>query len=122
KKSKRLARTIFHKMNRYMAALEYKQRVLARCVDIGTDLFSISAAAAYAGYLLKENPSDKKSILSVMETYFTFAEQRIEQNFKDLSKNFDNEQRKLGIDVIENSVTWLEKGAISEKSTRQPNF
>lgn len=121
KTSKILARTIFHKMNKYMAKLEFKQRTLARLVDIGTDLFSIAAAAAYAGFLLKENPNDK-SVLTVMESYFTFAKQRIDHNFADLDKHYDTEQRKLGLAVIEDNVTWIEKGAISEASTRKPNF
>ncbi|TNE68422.1 DNA polymerase II [bacterium] len=121
KTSKVLARTIFHKMNKYVAALEFKQRILGRIVDIGTDLFSIAATAAYAGFMLKENPNDK-SVLSVVETYFTFAKQRIEQNFAELDKNFDSEQRKFGIDIIDDKLTWLEDGAISEASTRKPNF
>ena len=121
KMSKKLARTIFHKMNKYVAALEFKQRILGRLVDIGTDLFSIAASAAYAGYLMKQNPNDK-SIVRVMESYFTFAKQRIDQNFDELAKNYDSEQRKLGLDVIEDSVTWIEDGCISEASTRKPNF
>ncbi len=121
KTSKKLARAIFHKMNKYVAALEFKQRILGRIVDIGTDLFSIAASAAYAGYMLKQNPNDK-SVLTVMETYSTFAKQRIEQNFAELDKNFDSEQRKLGLAVIEDSVTWIEKGAVSEASTRKPRF
>lgn len=121
KTSKKLARTIFHKMNKYVAALEFKQRTLGRLVDIGTDLFSIAASAAFAGFLLRENPNDK-SVVRVMETYFTFAKQRIDQNFAELSKNYDSEQRKLGLDVIEDKVVWLENGAISEEGTRKPNF
>lgn len=122
KTSRKMARTIFHKMNKYMAGLEYKQRVLGRIVDIGTDLFSISASAAYAGYLIRENPADKVSVVGVMETYFTFAKQRIDQHFAELAKNFDSTQRKLALNILDDNVLWLEKGCISERGILQPNF
>ena len=119
--SRKMARTIFHKMNKHVAALEYKQRVLGRIVDIGTDLFSISAAASFAAYHMKDKPGDK-SVLKVMETYFTFAKQRIDNNFVALKKNYDSEQRSFALDVISDKALWLEEGTISEAGTLQPDF
>ena len=112
--SRKLARTIFHKMNRHMAALEYKQRTLARLVDIGTDLFSITASAAKAAHLLREG-HDKSEVMHLMHAYHTFAAERIDRNFRLLWKSADREQRTLSKDVLDNRLLWLEEGVMPQK-------
>ena len=112
--SRKLARTIFHKMGRHMAALEYKQRTLARIVDIGTDLFSITACAAKAGYMIREGHS-KVEVMNLMNAYFTFAKTRIDRNFDELWKAYDKEQKMLTKDVLDDRLLWLEKGIINPK-------
>src|SRR5258708_32941850 len=52
--ARHLSRSIFHSMMRYQAKLERKQMVLFRIVDIGTDLFAMSAAISYATMLAKK--------------------------------------------------------------------
>jgi alkylation response protein AidB-like acyl-CoA dehydrogenase len=55
--SRKLARTILHSMARYGPALEKKQLLLARLVDIATELLTISLSASRAHAL-----GDRKSI------------------------------------------------------------
>ena len=52
--SRHLSRSIFHAMMRFQAKLERKQMVLFRIVDIGTDLFAMSATISYAHMLAKK--------------------------------------------------------------------
>lgn len=111
--SRKLARTIFHKMNRHMAALEYKQRTLARIVDIGTDLFSIVACAAKSSHLIRQG-HNKTEVASLMHAYFTFAKHRIDANFGLLWKSYDSEQRSLSKDVLADRFLWLEEGVMPQ--------
>ena len=46
--SRRLARSTFYAMGRWQAKLEQRQSFLGRIVDIGAELFAISAAVVYA--------------------------------------------------------------------------
>src|SRR6185295_9341831 len=46
--SRKLARSIFYAMGRWQAGLEKRQAVLGRVVDIGAELFAMSAAVVYA--------------------------------------------------------------------------
>ena len=50
--SKKLARETFHEMTKYQQKLESKQSILNRIVDIGTELFAISAVCSYAAMLV----------------------------------------------------------------------
>jgi len=96
-----------------MAALEYKQRTLARIVDVGTDLFSITACAAKAGHLIRQG-HNKTEVMKLMHAYFTFARQRIDTNFGLLWKSYDKEQRSLSKDVLADRVLWLEEGVMPQ--------
>src|SRR4051812_2771599 len=58
--SRKLARSTFYAMSRWQAKLERKQSVLGRIVDIGAELFSISAAVVYADTLGREHPERKE--------------------------------------------------------------
>ena len=54
--SRRLARSTFYAMGRWQAKLEQRQSFLGRIVDIGAELFAISAAVVYADTIARETP------------------------------------------------------------------
>jgi len=58
--SRKLARSTFYGMARWQAKLEYKQTFLARIVDIGAELFAISATVVYADRIKHEHPERKQ--------------------------------------------------------------
>src|SRR5438132_8869391 len=63
--SRHLARSIFHAMMRFQAKLERKQMVLFRLVDIGTDLFAMSAAVSFATMLAKQGHENAVDLADV---------------------------------------------------------
>jgi alkylation response protein AidB-like acyl-CoA dehydrogenase len=86
--SHRLARTLFHSMARYGPALEKRQLLLARIVDIGTEFFAITATALYADALLKRG-DNRDDITSLLRTFTAQSRVRIDAAFRGASHNHD---------------------------------
>src|SRR5208283_2096562 len=87
--SKRLAREIFHQMNKYQQKLESKQSILNRIVDIGTELFVISASCSYAAKLAKE-PAQANAV-NLADSFCCDARKRINASFKEGVHNADRQ-------------------------------
>ena len=64
-------------MMRFQAKLERKQMVLFRIVDIGTDLFAMSATISYATMLAKKG--ETKNALELADLFCREARMRIDQ-------------------------------------------
>ena len=103
--SRHLSRSIFHAMMRYQAKLERKQMVLFRIVDIGTDLFAMSATISYATMLAKQGQQNAVELASV---FCAEARQRIEFNFKHLFDNHDEEAYRVVQDLMKGEYNWLQ--------------
>ncbi|HSI09660.1 MAG TPA: acyl-CoA dehydrogenase family protein [Rariglobus sp.] len=86
--SHRLARTLFHAMARHGPALEKRQLLLARIVDIGTELFAITATALYVDALLKRG-DNRDDITSLLQTFTAQSRVRIAAAFRGASHNHD---------------------------------
>src|SRR5947209_5097331 len=86
--ARHLSRSIFHAMMRYQAKLERKQMVLFRIVDIGTDLFAMSAAISYATMLSKKGGAQENA-MDLADVFCSEARLRIETNFRQLFENHD---------------------------------
>ncbi len=108
--SHRLARTLFYYMMRYREKLEPRQHLLGRLVEIGTDLFVMSATCAYAKQV--QQNQNQPSAIDVAEYFCVMARHRIETNFKALAQNYDREGNALAKQVIEGKMQWLEEGII----------
>jgi hypothetical protein len=106
KTSRRLARTIFHSMVRHGPSLQNRQLLLGRIVDIGTELFYMSATCAFAVSKNDESSTD-------LADYFCIRSKRkIEELFKGLKSNDDKATCKLAKRILNNEYTWLEEGVI----------
>jgi len=110
--SRHLARSIFHAMMRYQAKLERKQMVLFRIVDIGTDLFAMSAAVTYATMLAKKG-GDQKNAVDLADVFCREARMRIETNFRQLFSNHDDESYRLVSKMLDGEYDWF-KGQMVE--------
>jgi alkylation response protein AidB-like acyl-CoA dehydrogenase len=105
--SRHLSRSIFHAMMRYGAKLERKQAVLFRIVDIGTDLFAMSASISYAAMLAKKG-GDTKNAMDLADVFCSEARQRIDYNFKHLFDNHDEASYKLVMNFLKGEYDWFE--------------
>ncbi len=109
KTSKRLARRLFHTMARYQQKLEKRHLILARYVDIGTDLYAMASSLAYADALLAQNP-ENKSIQDVVNLFCHIARKRIETNFKAVNGNHDYLGDKVAKGYLEGQYDWMTDG------------
>ncbi|PYQ31293.1 MAG: DNA polymerase II [Acidobacteria bacterium] len=105
RQSRHLSRSIFHAMMRFQAKLERKQMVLFRIVDIGTDLFAMSAAVSYATMLAKKG---EKNALEIADLFCREARTRIDQNFRTLFDNHDDLAYKVVQKMMKGDYQWLE--------------
>jgi alkylation response protein AidB-like acyl-CoA dehydrogenase len=113
--SRRLARTIGFAMARFGPKLERKQAVLFRIVDIGAELFAISATCAYAMKCVKENPADQTPI-RLADLFCRQARDRIDVLFSQVFNSNDPITYEVAQEVLRGDFKWLEKGIIEAPS------
>ena len=109
--TKRLARTIFLNMLIHQQRLESKQNLLNRFVDIGMDLFVISAICSYAVSLNKAQQKSGSPV-ELADLFCRQARERIAGNFKDISNNYDQPALKIAKKVLSGDFEWLENEII----------
>jgi alkylation response protein AidB-like acyl-CoA dehydrogenase len=101
--SRKLARNLFHLMVFYGPKLEFRQLQLGRIVDIGTDLFAMSATLAQA--VSAKEPHYKL----LADLFCREARQRIHANFRGLWCNNDKAYRAVGKKILDGEIKWLEQ-------------
>lgn len=106
--SHRLARTIFHNMAKYQDKLERKQMLLGHLMEIGTELFAMTATCSYARSLRSRGESDNVEVLA--DVFCREAQKRIEAHFKIIASNNHSLINKLGKSVLEGKMRWMEGG------------
>jgi hypothetical protein len=109
--ARKLAREQFHCMARYQAGLERKQSVLFRLVDVGVELYAMSAACVRAQWLVKKNPADRTPI-AMADLYCRGARRRVAHLFEAVWSNDDALAYKTARAVLEGRYEWLEEGII----------
>ncbi len=108
--SRKLARSIFYAMARWQAKLEQKQSFLARIVDIGGELFAISAAVCYADTIGHEHPDAKTETVELAELFSQQAKRRAETLFTELWANDDDANYAAAQQVLAGRYPRLEEG------------
>lgn len=108
--ARKLARSMFYAMSRYQAKLERKQALLGRFVDIGAELFAMSAACVRAQALAR-GPDGEKAY-RMADVFCKQARLRIDDLFDRLFENADNSTYRLAQEVLRGEHAWLEKGAL----------
>ncbi len=111
--TRHLGRSIFHAMIRYGPKLERKQAVLFRAVDIGAELFAMSASCSRAMMLSKKG---QKEAIALADTFCREARLRIDDHFRNFYGVNDENMYKLAMSVLKGEQAWLEKGIAAENS------
>ncbi len=111
--TRHLGRAIFHAMVRYGPKLERKQAVLFRAVDIGAELFAMSAACVRARML---DEKGQKEAISLADTFCREARLRIDELFRNLYGANDDNMYKLAMAVLKGEHAWLEAGIAGENT------
>ena len=113
--SRKLARSTFYAMSRWQGRMETKQGFLGRIVDIGAELFAMSAACVRAEYL-RETDDHGREAQQLADVFCRQARIRIEELFGRLWTNTDELDRKVVSGVLDGSYAWLEEGVIDPSS------
>ena len=116
--SRKLARSTFYAMSRWQGRMETKQGFLGRIVDIGAELFAMSAACVRAEYL-RETGDHGREAYQLADVFCRQARIRVEELFGRLWTNTDDLDRKVVDGVLDGSYTWLEEG-IDRPQRRRP--
>lgn len=107
--SHRLSRKLFGYMVKYQQGLEAKQMILARLMEIGTELFVMAATCSYALELSKKGDP---SSLELADYFCRLASRRIKQRISSLKDNDDPIASKLATNLLDGHYRWLEEGII----------
>lgn len=107
--SKRLAREIFHQMSKYQQKLESKQSILNRIVDIGTELFAMSATCTYAAMLVKNGQANA---VDLANAFCVDSKERIEAYFAQSANNNDRSHLKVAKKILGKEYEWMENEII----------
>jgi alkylation response protein AidB-like acyl-CoA dehydrogenase len=118
--SRKLARATFYGMARWQGKLERRQGFLGRLVDIGAELFAMSAVCVRAQLDATQDPSGRgKTGFELADAFCGQARLRCEELFGELWKNTDTADVALARRVMSGRYTWLEQGII-DPSTPGP--
>jgi len=109
-RSRKMARNMFRCMAIYQQKLERKQQVLFRLVNIGTDLFAMSASLSRCASILKKDPSSNAPELC--DLFCRLARTRIDAEFAELFHNEDSRVYNIGQNVLAGRYEWMETGIV----------
>ncbi|MBE1533578.1 acyl-CoA dehydrogenase family protein [Actinomadura algeriensis] len=117
--SRKLARSIFYAAGRWQGGLEQKQGFLGRMVDIGAELYAMSAVCVRAhadasgkGPLQDGGKGPGKSALLLADAFCKQSRVRVEELFDGLWRNTDAMDVRLARAVLDGAFTWVEEGVL----------
>jgi len=109
--SRRLARQLFHLMVLNGPALERKQGLLFRAVDVGSELFAMCATIVRAQRDVKRGLAGRTPY-EVADTFCRAARRRVEGLFDGIASNDDAHDYGMARAMLDGRYTWLEAGVI----------
>jgi Acyl-CoA dehydrogenase, C-terminal domain len=107
--TRKLGRAIFHAMVRLGPKLERRQMVLFRAVDIGAELFAMSAACTRANMLAKTGDANA---MDLADLFCRESRMRIAAHFDNLFGRNDAALYRVSQQVLKGEYEWLEHGII----------
>jgi hypothetical protein len=118
--SRALARRTFAAMAHWQTGLDQKQALLGRIVDIGAELFAMSAVCTRARALRSQEPSVGASADGLADTFCQQSRARVDELFRELRHSTDMGDRALARAVLDGKVRWLERGVMDPSEGTGP--
>jgi len=112
---RKLARTMLYAIVRYGPKLERKQMVLFRIVDIGAELFAMTASCVRADMLMRQG-QDGAHAVRLADHFCRLSRRKVKQLFRAVFHNNDKETRALASRVLDGQYSWLESGIVDSRS------
>ncbi|MEV7581521.1 acyl-CoA dehydrogenase family protein [Streptomyces erythrochromogenes] len=109
--ARKLARSTFYAMSRWQGRMETKQGFLGRIVDIGAELFAMSAACVRAEHLRASGEHGREAY-QLADAFCEQSRLRVEELFGRLWSNTDDLDRKVVAGVLSGTYAWLEEGVL----------
>lgn len=109
--ARKLARSTFYAMSRWQGRMESKQGFLGRIVDVGAELFAMSAACVRAERLRLEGERGPEAY-RLADAFCRQSRLRVEELFGRLWRNTDDLDREVAANVLDGAHTWLEEGIV----------
>ncbi|MFF3755435.1 acyl-CoA dehydrogenase family protein [Streptomyces sp. NPDC002018] len=106
--ARRLARLFGVVADRTDTGLEEQQRRLGRMVDIGAELYAMSASCVYA----RARSAHGDGPAELADAFCSQARLRITELFERLADNTDAHDRSVARGVLDNRYLWLEEGVV----------
>jgi alkylation response protein AidB-like acyl-CoA dehydrogenase len=110
--SRKLARSTFYAMSRWQGKLERKQGFLGRIVDIGAELFAMSAVCGRA----RAEQDNRPEGLELADLFCRQARLRADALFAALWDNTDSVDVRAAKRVLDGRYTFLEDGVLGGSS------
>jgi hypothetical protein len=108
RRSRKLARAIFRGMARWQGRLERKQAFLARLVDIGAELYAVTAACVRA----RAERESRPEVVELADQFCAQARLRTEAHFRALWRNTDAGDVRFARKVSQGQYEFLEAGIL----------
>ncbi|WP_411093094.1 acyl-CoA dehydrogenase family protein [Streptomyces sp. 049-1] len=109
--ARKLARSTFYAMSRWQGRMETKQGFLGRIVDIGAELFAMSAACVRAEHL-RATEDHGREAYQLADAFCRQSRIRVEELFGRLWTNTDDLDHKVVKGVLGGAYEWLEQGIV----------
>ena len=106
---------LFHAMVRFGPKLERRQMVLFRGVDIGADLFAMTASCVRAQMLAEQGNHEATELADL---FCRDSRRRVKRLFSDMWWNDDVRKYRVAQQVMRGEHAWLETGIISPLEER----
>jgi hypothetical protein len=97
-------------MARHGPKLEKRQALLFRAVDIGADLFAMSAAVSRAAGLRRARAPEAASAIELADVFSRMMRRRISSAFAAIRSNDDVRKYRTARRLLEGEHKWLERG------------
>ena len=109
RQTRHLGRTLFHAMVRFGPKLERRQMVLFRAVDIGADLFAMTAVCVRAQMLAQQGNNEA---VELADLFCREARERIAVTFHRFYGRNDSAIYRVSQHVLAGEHAWLEQGIV----------